>query len=104
VPESEAQTDSELLKYITYLEGALNKKWKEVAMLHEQIDELWCEKGKYRHLWMTEHRYSNALVEAGAELSGGFSQVQTSQGSSPYYRCMRIFSFLLIMQLNHLET
>jgi hypothetical protein len=86
------QTDRELLEYVAYLETALKTAREDIDLLRDEICDLEEERSTYRHLWMTECRYSNSLIEGGAELCGGISQVWSSERSSPHYRCMSLLS------------
>ena len=94
----ETQTDTKLLEYIAELDAALLEAYKTIAELNNQIDQLEVKCSDYRHLWMSECRYSSILIKEGAEPAGGVSQVKDWENSSPYHRYCRMF--LSLFQLS----
>jgi hypothetical protein len=94
LPDSEApvktmvdvgtQTDTELLINAD-MWTALNEAHAIIGELNNQIYDLEKESSGYQHKWMTECRYSSALIREGEEPSG-VSQVRDWEGSSPYHR------------------
>ena len=89
------QTETPLLAYIDHLHEVLDDVRKQEISLRTQISRLETECSRYRYLWMTERRYSDALVHSGAELGGGYSQPGEAEGSSPYYRGEKLVECLM---------